>query len=156
MGFKNTRCLNPRRLGPQRHDMTALGITEIELDRFLGFGSCPDFRFTARADGRYVYEGRYHIEPIGERSGRFPGYLFARLAEVCADLDILSLADTYPAVCDGVGVMLLTVRHAGGVKVVRNEIGDTCPPRLWAFAIVIEHAMRQAFRTEDRRGGKNP
>jgi hypothetical protein len=74
----------------------------------------PGFRFTARSDGRYSYEGRDHVEPLGERTARFPEYLFDRLAELSADLDILGLADDYPAFADDLPIMPLKVRHAGG------------------------------------------
>jgi hypothetical protein len=133
-----------------------IGISEIVLERFRGFGPSPDFQFTARSNETYDYDGRWHVELLGKKSGKFPDYLFERLAELCSDLKILELADIYPDDFDDVPIMILTVRHAGGVKVVRNEAGGTCPPRLWGFAIVVEYAMQQAFRTEKpkRRGKK--
>lgn len=123
-------------------------IIEIVLERFLGFGPCPDFQFTARADETYDYDGRRHVEPLGKKSGKFPDYLFARLSQLCFDLKMLELDDVYPSDFDDMPHTTLTIRHADGVKVIRNEAGDICPPRLWGFAIIIEYAMQQAFRTE--------
>ena len=128
-------------------------IHELTLDRGPCFGTCPVFRFTATSQGRYSYEGRSYAEPPGTRSGRFPGYLFARLAEVCVELRVLELDDLYPGHFDDAPRVRVEVRHAGGVKVVRNEDGDSGPVRLWAFAALVEVAMRQAFETEDRQAG---
>jgi hypothetical protein len=127
-------------------------ITEISLDRGPCFGTCPVFHFTASHQGRYNYEGHSHVEPLGARAGRFPDYLFARLAEVCAELRVLELDDRYPCNFDDAPYVRVEVRHAGGVKVVHNEGGDSGPVRLWAFAAIIEVAMRQAFAIEDRDG----
>lgn len=128
-------------------------IQELTLDRGPCFGTCPVFRFTATSQGRYSYEGGTHAEPQGPWSGRFPGYLFARLAEVCVDLRVLELDDLYPGCFDDAPYARVEVRHAGGVKVVHNENGDLGPVRLWAIAALIEVAMRQAFETEDRQAG---
>lgn len=128
-------------------------IHELTLERGPCFGTCPVFRFTATSQGRYTYDGRSHAEPAGERSGQFPGYLFARLAEVCVDLRVLELDDHYPGHFDDAPFVRVEVRHSGGVKVVHNESGDLGPVRLWAFAKLIEVAMRQAFETEDRPAG---
>ena len=130
--------------------MSVLGITEIELSRGQCLGTCPVFDVTLTAAGRYRYEGHRHVEPLGERSGVLPQFLFARLAEVCRALDILALDDLYPCNFDDAPYVRVTVRHAGGTKVVHNEGGDSGPVRLWAFAILIEHAMRAAFTIEDR------
>ena len=62
------------------------GITEIGLERSLGFGPCPNFSFTINADNRYTYEGRRHVEPLGERAGAITPAAFDRLAEVCVEL----------------------------------------------------------------------
>jgi hypothetical protein len=132
--------------------MSDPGITEIGLERCLGFGPCPDFRFIADSDGRYAYEGRRHVEPLGERSGRFPPVVFDRLAEVCDALRILELEDRYESHFDDVGLVIVTVRHAAGVKRVISEQGDYKPVRLWAFASLVELAMRETFAAEDRGG----
>ena len=125
-------------------------ITEITLGRGPCLGTCPVFRFTATSQGRYSYEGRSHVEQLGPRSGRFPGYLFARLAEVCADLRVLELDDRYAFDIDDASYVYVEVRHAGGFKAVHSDGGDLGPVRLWAFAALIEVAMRQAFEIEDR------
>jgi|GEM_PF-7040707 len=78
--------------------------------------------------------------------------LFDRLAEVCVDLRVLELDDLYPCSFDDAPFVRVEVCHANGVKVVHNEGGDSGPVRLWAFAALIEVAMRQAFDTEDRKG----
>lgn len=129
--------------------MGELGVTEIELDRGPCLGTCPVFRFKATAAGRYEYEGGSFAEPVGTRSGRFPSCLFERLAEVCRDLNVLALDDRYPTHFDDASMTIVTIRHAGGTKTIVNEAGYG-PVRLWAFAILIEHAMRQAFATEER------
>jgi hypothetical protein len=129
--------------------MDGSGISEIGIERFAGFGPSPSFSFTARVDGRYNYEGRRYIEPLGERSGRFPEWLFARLENICSELKILDLDDLYEAHFDDLPIMLLKIQHAGGIKLIRNMAGDICPPSLWGFAILIEHAMRQAFECEE-------
>ncbi len=128
-------------------------IQALTLDRGPCFGTCPVFRFTATSQGRYTYHGGSYADPAGERSGRFPGYLFARLAEVCVELRVPELDDRYPGDFDDAPHVRVEVRHAGGVKVVHNETGDLGPVRLWAFAALIEVAMRQAFDTEGRRAG---
>jgi hypothetical protein len=125
-------------------------ITEISLDRGQCLGTCPVFRFTASRQGRYSYEGHRHVELLGLRSGRFPVYLFERLAEVCIDLRVLELDDVYPCDFDDAPYVHVTVRYASGVKTTHNEGGDSGPVRLWAFAALIEVAMRQAFVIEDR------
>jgi hypothetical protein len=130
-------------------------ITEIGLRRGPCLGTCPVFRFTATRDGQYSYEGRFHVEPLGARSGRFPVHLFARLAEVCVELRVLELDDLYEAGIEDAPDVRIEVRHVGGVKVVYNDGGDSGPVRLWAFAALIEVAMRQAFEIEDR-GGRKP
>ena len=136
--------------------MNGPGITEIELDCGPCFGTCPVFRVTLSSAGTYHYEGRHYVEPLGERSGRFPEWLFARVTEVCAALGVLSLDDVYPTDFDDTQSVTVRVRHAGGVKTVRCEGSDGLVPRLWAFAVVVEHAMREAFAIEDRdRGPKN-
>lgn len=131
--------------------MDELGITEIELDRGPCLGTCPVFRVTLTAAGRYQYEGRSHVEPVGTRTGRFPGYLFARLAEVCRDLNVLALNDLYPSNLDDAAFVRVVVRHTSGAKIIHDEGGSGAPARLWAFAILIEHAMREAFEIESRR-----
>jgi hypothetical protein len=125
-------------------------IQELTLDRGPCFGPCPVFRFTATSQGRYSYVGGSHAEPFGARSGRFPGYLFARLAEVCVELRVLELDDVYRCGFEDAPSVAVAVRHAGGVKVVRNDGGDSGPVRLWAFAALIEVVMRQAFEIEER------
>jgi hypothetical protein len=127
-------------------------IDEISLDRGPCLGACSVFRFTATRQGRYSYEGRSHVEPLGARSGRFPDHLFARLAEVCLELRVLELDDFYPCSLDDAPSLQVEVRHARGTKVVHNESSDYGPVRLWAFAALIEVAMRQAFAIEDRGG----
>lgn len=133
--------------------MNDLGITEIKLSRGPCLGPCPAFSITVTSAGRYDYEGGSHAEPRGKRSGRFPNFLFERLAEVCRDLNVLALDDVYPTEFDDGASTHITVRHAAGTKVVANESGYG-PVRLWAFAILIEHAMREAFQIEDRRAGR--
>jgi hypothetical protein len=129
----------------------AADIHELSLDRGPCFGTCPVFRFTASR------EGRSHADPPGTRSGRFPGFLFARLAEVCVELRVPELDDRYEFGIDDAPYVRVEVRHAGGLKVVHTDGGDSGPVRLWAFAALVEVAMRQAFASEDRggvRGGK--
>ena len=131
--------------------MEPASIIEIALDRGPCFGPCPFFRFTASRHAGYSYEGHSHVEPLGARSGRFPGYLFQRLAELCIDLQVLELDAHYPCDFEDAPSVVVTVRHTGGVNVIRNDGGDSGPVRLWAFAKLIEVAMRQAFETEDRK-----
>ncbi|MBX9623096.1 MAG: hypothetical protein K2X82_04705 [Gemmataceae bacterium] len=100
--------------------------------------------------GTYRYEGQWHVLPLGDRAGPFPGRLFDRLAEVCDDLGVLALDDVYPSDFDDTPSTTVTIRHAGGVKVVRDDGGGLAPARLWGFA-VVEHAMREAFELDDRR-----
>jgi hypothetical protein len=134
----------------------AADIHELSLDRGPCFGTCPVFRFTASRQYGYTYSGRRHAVPPGDRAGRFPHYLFDRLAEVCVELRVLELDDVYPSDFDDAPSVAVSVRHAGGVKVVRNEGGDSGPVRLWAFAALIEVAMRQAFEVEDRDAARQP
>ena len=133
--------------------MGEAGITEIELDRDSCFGTCPVFRVVLSGAGSYCYSGIRHVELMGERTGRFPGYLFARLAELCGEMGILGLDELYSSDFDDAPSTTLTVRHAAGVKVVRNEGGNAGPVRLWAFGVVVEHAVREAFAIEDRERG---
>ncbi len=128
--------------------MDAADIIEVRLDRGACFGTCPSFRFTASRHGGYRYEGHCYIEPLGERSGRLPGYLFGRLAEVCVELRVLELDDVYPTDFEDTSSTAVTVRHAGGTKVVRDDGGTASPARLWAFAQLIEVVMRQVFAAE--------
>jgi len=128
--------------------MDVTDITEITLDRGPCFGICPVFRFTASRHTGYTYDGWSYVEPLGVRTGKFPGYLFDRLAEVCRELRVLELDDVYPCHFEDAGFVIVTVRHTGGVKVVRNDGGDSGPVRLWAFAAVVEVAMRQVFEFE--------
>lgn len=130
--------------------MQPADIHEISLDRGPCFGTCPVFRFTASRQYGYSYEGRSHVDPLGTRIGHFPGYLFDRMAEVCLDLRVPDLDDVYPSDFDDAASTMVTVRHVGGVKVVRSEGGDANPVRLWAFAAIIEVVMRQAFEVEAR------
>ncbi len=130
--------------------MTPGDILEITLDRGPCFGTCPVFRFTASRQRGYEYEGSGYVEPLGSRSGRFPHYLFDRLAEVCFDLRILELDDRYQCSFDDAPYVRVEVLYVGGAKVVHNEGGDGGPVRLWAFAALIEVAMRQAFAVEER------
>jgi hypothetical protein len=88
------------------------------------------------------------------RTGKFPGYLFDRLAEVCCELRVLELDDLYPCSFDDAPHVIVTVRHSSGVKVVHNEGGNSGPVRLWAFAALVEVAMRQVFEIEARRQDK--
>lgn len=134
--------------------MDADRITEIGLDRGPCFGPCPVFRFTARRAGTYEYEGYRHIEPLGPRGGTFPAYLFSRLAEVCVELRVPELDDHYPCDFDDAATAVVTVRHAGGVKTVRNDNGGLGPVRHWAFAVLVEVVMREAFFIEDRKAGR--
>lgn len=130
--------------------MLPADIHELSLERGPCLGTCPVFRFTASRKYGYTYNGRWHVEPLGERVGRFPDYLFDRLAEVCIDLRVLELDDVYPCDLDDAPATIVSVRHVGGVKTVRNEGGDFGPVRLWAFASLIEVAMHQTFADEDR------
>jgi hypothetical protein len=132
-----------------------LGITEIELDRGPCFGTCPVFDIKLSRHAGYQYNGQRYVEPLGERSGRFPGYLFARLAELCIDLRILELEDNYPSDFDDGAFTRITIRHGGGLKIVLDEIvldegGGLAPARFWAFRVIVEVAMREAFEIEDR------
>ena len=68
--------------------MEPANIFEITLHRGHCLGTCPVFRFTASRQYGYSYEGRAHVEPTGTRVGRFPFYLFDRLAEVCLDQNV--------------------------------------------------------------------
>ncbi len=136
--------------------MRADDIYELSLDRGPCFGTCPVFRFTASRQFGYSYTGRWYVEPLGERAGRFPGYLFDRLAEVCLELRVPDLDDVYPGDFDDAASVVVTVRHAGGVKVVRSEAGNAGPVRLWAFAALVEAVMREAFAIEDRDAGPRP
>lgn len=79
-----------------------------------------------------------------------PAYLFDRLAAVCIELRVLELDDVYPSRFDDAAAVGITVRHSGGVKSVRSEDGDSVSVRLWAFAALVEVAMREAFFIEDR------
>ena len=130
--------------------MSDPAITEIELYRGPCFGTCPVFRVTFSRDGTYHFEGQSHIDPLGHREGPFPEWLFDRVAAVCDALGVLSLADAYPSNFEDGSTTVVRVRHAGGVKVIRCEAGDGSVPRLWAFAVVVEYAMREAFAIEDR------
>ncbi len=130
--------------------MDDLGITEIELDRGPCFGTCPVFDIKLSRHAGYQYNGQRYVEPLGVRSGRFPGYLFARLAEVCIDLRILELEDNYPTDFDDGAFTRITIRHAGGLKIVHDEGGGLAPARFWAFRVVVEVAMREAFEIENR------
>lgn len=134
--------------------MTAEDIIEVTLERGPCFGTCPVFRFSASRDAGYRYEGRSHVEPLGERSGGLPGYLFDRLAAICVDLRVLELDDVYPSEFDDAPSVVVTVRYVGGAKVVRNDGGDSGPVRMWAFAALVEVVMRQAFEIEERRSPK--
>lgn len=136
--------------------MRTADIHELTLDRGPCFGPCPVFRFSASRQRGYTYSGRCYTEPLGERAGRFPAYLFDRLAELCLELRVLELDDVYPSDIDDAATVAVTVRHAGGAKVVRNEGGDKGPVRLWAFAALIEVAMRQVFEIEDGKAGGSP
>lgn len=133
--------------------MSPADIIEIRLYRGPCFGTCPVFDFTASRHAGYRYDGHRHVDPLGKRSGGFPGFLFNRLAEVCLDLKVLELEDEYPATMDDAPMTLVIVRHKTGDKTIRNGNGDLGPVRLWAFAALIEVAMQQAFEIEDRRKG---
>ncbi len=130
--------------------MRAVDIQAISLSRGPCFGSCPIFRFTANRHYGYTYHGHAYVEPLGDRTGPFPGYLFDRLAETSVELRIAELDDVYPCDFDDAPFVIITIRHTGGEKVVRNEGGDSGPVRIWAFAALIEVAMRQVFGIEDR------
>jgi hypothetical protein len=125
-------------------------IRELTLTRGPCFGACPVFRFKATGHGKYSYDGGSYAEPQGQRSGRFPDYLFARLAEVCLELRILELEDRYEFGIDHAPFVRVEVSHSDGLKVIHNDGGDLGPVRLWAFAAIIEVAMRQVFEIEDR------
>lgn len=129
-------------------------VLELTLERGPCFGTCPVFRFTAISQGRYVYEGRSDVEPLGARAGAFPGYLFARLAEACVDLRVPELDARYESDFEDAPSVCVEVRHAGGLHVVRNDGGDSGPARLWAFAALVEVAMRQTFEIEARQAGR--
>jgi hypothetical protein len=139
------------------HALNPTDITEIGLNRGPCFGRCPIFKVTLSRSGSYLYKGEHFVEPVGERSGRFPAYLFNRLAEVCCDIGIPELEGPYPSDIEDGAYTIITLRHAGGLKEVRDEGGGRMPARMWAFAVVVEHAMREAFEIEDRgaprRGG---
>ena len=140
--------------------MDSANIIEIGLDRGPCFGTCPVFRFTASRHSGYSYEGGSYAQPVGSRSGRFPGHLFDRLAEVCVELRVLELDDLYPSHFEDVPLVIVTVRHKTGEKVFRDEGHRPVPVRLWAFAELIEVVMREAFYIEDRqtrsRRGRHP
>ena len=51
-------------------------------------------------------------------------------------------------------ILVLTIRHNAGVKVIRNDGGDMGPVRLWAFAALVEVAMIQVLEIESGRRGK--
>ncbi len=134
--------------------MDKANISEIELFRGPCFGTCPVFEIKITRAGSFRYDGSRYVEPLGKRTGGFPGYLFDRLAEVCCELRILELDDVYPSDNDDAPLTAVKIRHADGVKVVRSDGGNMCPVRLWAFAIIVEHAMREAFAIDDRKKGK--
>ena len=131
--------------------MDAHAISEIELDCGPCFGTCPVFRFTVSRHSGYTYVGRLHVEPLGSRAGGFPGSLFDRLAEICVELRVLELDDEYTSDFDDAPSTLVTVRHNGGTKVIRSDLGDVGPVRLWAFTNLVEVTMRQVFEIEDRK-----
>lgn len=120
--------------------MDAANIIDIALDRGPCFGFCPPFHFTAFRHAGYRYQGRGYVEPLGERAGGLPGYLFDRLAEACIELRVLELDDVYPCHFEDAPSVTITVRHTFGVKVVRNEGGDSGPVRLWAFAASLKRS----------------
>ncbi len=130
--------------------MDPSNIYEVGLVRGPCFGRCPIFRFTASRQYGYAYDGEGYVEPLGRRAGRFPDYLFDRLAEVCVELRVLELDDVYPCVFDDASLLLVTVRHAGGTKTVRDEGSGATPVRRWAFAALVEVVIREAFAIEDR------
>lgn len=126
-------------------------ITEITLDRGACFGTCPVFRFTASRHAGYSYEGHGHVEPLGKRSGRLYGAWLDRLAAVCIELRVLELDDHYPSDLEDAPGTVVSIRYKGGVKLIRHDGGWSMPPRLWAFAELIEVVMRDAFAVEDQR-----
>ncbi|MGL6075715.1 MAG: DUF6438 domain-containing protein [Fimbriiglobus sp.] len=131
-------------------------IYELSLSRGPCFGSCPIFRFSASRRYGYSYRGIGFVEPLGQRVGKFPGYLFDRLAELCLDLRVMELEDFYPTDFDDTAYTILAVKFAGGVKTVRDEGASASPVRLWAFAQLMEHCMREAFAIEDRAAESAP
>lgn len=131
-------------------------IQELTLSRGPCFGTCPVFRFTATSHGRYSYDGGSYAELKGPRTGRFPSYLFTRLAEVCVDLRMTDLDDRYEFGIEDAPYVRVEVRHLTGLKVVHSDGGDLGPARLWAFAALIEFAMWQAFEVEDRDASRKP
>lgn len=134
--------------------MDKANITEIELFRGPCLGTCPVFEIKITRAGSFRYDGSWYVEPLGKRTGGFPGYLFERLAEVCCELRILELDDVYPSDMEDAPLTAVKIRHTDGVKVVRSDGGNTGPVRLWAFAVIVEHAMREAFAIDDRKKGK--
>lgn len=135
--------------------MIASDIMQITLDRGPCLGPCPVFRFTAYRNGTYYYKGRWHVEPLGLRNGRFPSYLFDRLAEVCIELRVLELDDRYPTEFEDTPSTTVTARYSDGVKIIHAQDGGSMPVRLWAFATLVEVVMRQVFESEDRKGERS-
>lgn len=129
--------------------MIASDIMQITLDRGPCFGPCPVFRFTAYRYGTYYYEGRWHVEPLGLRNGRFPRYLFDRLAEVCTELRVLELDNHYSTDFEDTASTILTVRYSGGAKTIQDEGGGLMPVRLWAFTTLVQVSMEQVFAVEE-------
>ena len=109
--------------------MTAAGITEIGLDYGPCWHSSPEFRVTLSRSGSYHDHGERNVRPLGRRTGTVPGWMFDRLAGACEALGVLDLDDLYPAPAGGTQSTAITVRHAGGVRVVRREAGADEPPR---------------------------
>lgn len=101
-----------------------LGVTEIELYKFSGSRwNCPNFRYTVHSNGQYIYEGRRDVEPLGVKSGRFCDHLLARLAELCADFNILGMDDHYEAFCYDLPIIQFKVSHKIGVKLSETRLG---------------------------------
>lgn len=163
-----------------RPDVKATRFDRLVMERTACFGSCPAYRITVHADGRYVYEGTYYVK----RKDTIEGFLTAEqiraIDTAIINVDYPALRARYAKVEDGCtysdnsgdgSAAILSLTRGADVKQVYHYHGCiqsgyseregvpilevVYPPKLWQFEQTLDSIVgtREWVGTlEERRG----
>lgn len=118
-------------------------IERIGLERGPCFAGCPVFTLIVDQDGRFRFVGEQNVSRLGLHEGTVDRGTLALLFRFVAEIDFMSLEDSYEsAYLDGPSSYTL-VAWGGTTKIVLNY-GGAAPARVWALEKLIELLLETA------------